>query len=305
MSNLRKAIEEIQFRGDVRFDEPLRSHTSFNIGGPADAYVAPRSEDDVSAVMRLSGKYPVFILGSGANILVSDSGVRGIVLDMRHLDGMSVDGSTISAFAGAQISDVSQFAAKHGLSGLEFIYSMPGSVGGSVWMNARCYGKSMSAVLTGTDIIDEKGIPRSVTPKEEEFDYKISPFQRKLWAITRASFDLKKGDQRKMQIEMDGHRRDREAKGHFAAPSVGSIFKNDRRFGMPTGKLIDGLGLRGLKSGGARVSDAHANIIVNEGEATAGDVLKLILLIETRVRDTFGFELEREVRLVGDWRKEA
>ena len=305
MSNLRKAIEEIQFLGDILFDEPLKSHTSFEVGGPADVYMRPLCETDVAAVMQLGGEYPVFILGAGANILVSDLGVRGIVLDMRRLDRISVNGVSVSAYSGASISDVSRFAAEHGLAGLEFIYSMPGSVGGSVWMNARCYGRSVADVIGGVDIIDGQGNRRRVSPAKEEFGYKISPFQREQWAILQVDFELRKGNREDIQTAMDENHRDREKKGHFAAPSVGSIFKNDRRFGMPTGQLIDGLGLRGMEEGGAQVSPAHGNIIINNGGATAGDILKLIRFIEARVSDAYGFELEREVRLAGDWGKEA
>ncbi len=305
MSNLRKAIEDIQFRGDILFDEPLESHTSIRVGGPADVYLTPVSESDVATVMMLGVEYPVFILGAGANILVADSGVRGIVIDMSRLDSLSASGDTITAFAGAAISDVSRFAAELGLTGLEFIYSMPGSVGGSVWMNARCYGWSVSEVLGRVDIIDGEGVTRHVSPAKDAFAYKKSPFQREFWAITKADFTLQKGNKKEIQIAMDKNRLDREGKGHFSAPSVGSIFKNDRRFGMPTGKLIDSLSLRGIAEGGAQVSQAHANIIVNTGNAAAFDILKLIKLVETRVRDAYGFELEREIRLVGDWGKEA
>ncbi|MBN1686314.1 MAG: UDP-N-acetylmuramate dehydrogenase [Spirochaetales bacterium] len=295
----------MHFRGAVLFDEPMDAHTSFRVGGPADVLLKPACSDDVAAVMKFGRRHPVFILGAGANILVSDRGIRGIVLDMSGFDSCTVTGTDIVAGAGAAVSDVSEIAARNGLSGLEFIYAMPGSVGGSVWMNARCYGKSVSDIIDSVEIIDEDGQSRRIVPSPSEFSYKVSPFQRKRWAITCARFKLQEGDKQEILKEMDEHRRDRESKGHFAAPSAGSIFKNDRRFGMPSGKIIDSLSLKGTAVGGAQVSPVHANIIINNGGATAEEIFELIRLIEKRVRDTYGFELEREVLLVGDWEKEA
>ncbi len=305
MHNLRKAIDEIQFHGELSFGEPMNAHTSFRVGGEAEAFLTPASENDVAEVMKLKPEYPVFILGAGANILVADSGIRGIVLDMTGMHQFFVSGDTITADAGAAVSDVSAFAAENGLSGLEFIFSMPGSVGGSIWMNARCYGKSVSEVLGDVEVIDDSGIMKRISPLKSSFSYKQSPFQRERWAIIRADFKLQKGDVKEIRKTMDENRRDRESKGHFSAPSAGSIFKNDKRFGMPSGKIIDSLSLRGTAIGGAEVSLAHANIIINNGNATAGDILKLIRLVEARVREAYGFELEREVLLVGDWGIEA
>ncbi len=305
MSNLRKAIADIQFHGDIRFNEPMSRHTSFQVGGPADVLLTPQSQDDIVAAIGLARDYPFFYLGAGANILVADKGIRGVVVDMTGLDSCAADGTTIVAEAGAAVSDASMLAAEHGLTGIEFIYAMPGSVGGAVWMNARCYGKSISEVLTFVDVVTENGERCRMNPAGEEFAYKQSPFQKKQWAIIRAGFTLAPGDRVKILATMKEHRLDREAKGHFAAPSVGSIFKNNRQFGMPSGKLIDSLSLRGETLGGARVSESHANIIVNSGGATATDIRELIRLIERKVREAYGFELEQEVLLVGDWSEEA
>ena len=302
--DLRKVIDTIDFSGDVRFDEPMGEHTSFKVGGPADVYLKPRCDDDVAAVMRVAEEVPVFLLGAGANILVSDRGIRGIVMDMSDLASCVIDETIVTAGAGAAVSELSMRAAENSLSGIEFIYAMPGSVGGSVWMNARCYGRSISDVLGFAEIITETGELRRVSPTADEFSYKKSPFEEKRWAIVRAGFTLEKGDKEKILETMDGHRRDRERKGHFTAPSAGSVFKNNRDFGMPSGKLIDSLSLRGKTIGGAMISELHANIIVNSGGATAGDIYRLMRVIEKSVRDAYGFKLEREVRLVGDWAEE-
>ena len=301
MPDLRKAIESLDFGGSIRFDEPMSAHTSFRIGGSADAFLTPSTETDVAAVVGLAGNVPLFILGAGANILVSDEGIRGIVLDMSGLDGYRIDGTLIVAGAGFDISELSRRASEEQLSGMEFIYGMPGSVGGSVWMNARCYGRSVSDILEYADVIDETGRTRRVRPPQSAFGYKVSPFQRERWVIVAAGFRLMEGEHTEITKMMTANKDDRERKGHFAAPSAGSVFKNSRAFGEPSGKIIDSLGLRGKRIGDAAVSDAHANIIINRGAAKAADILALIRLIEKTVAEKFGFKLEREIRLVGDW----
>ena len=303
MSLLRKAIEDLHFAGEVLPDERMANHTSFHVGGPADLYLIPSSVDDIQKAIEASKHLnaPVFVLGAGANILVADSGIPGIVMDMRELRKCGRTSRGLECGAGLAMSDAASEAATLGLSGLEFIYSMPGSVGGSVWMNARCYGKSLSDVIECVEILDENGNVSRSRPELSEFSYKVSPYQKRSCVILGAAFALEERNRDDILAEMHEHREDREKKGHFGAPSAGSIFKNSRSFGMPTGKLIDTLGLRGSQIGGAKVSDRHANIIINSGGATAGDVLALIEFVEERVRRSYGYELEREVLLVGRW----
>lgn len=284
----------------------MHRHTTFEVGGPAEFYVRPRTESDVQRIIRAAQDTgaPIFTLGGGANILVSDRGVRGIVMDMRDFSDTRREGSKFTSGAGLAISDAAERAAEEGLAGLHFLYAMPGSVGGAVWMNARCYGSSIVEVLEEVSVVSETGELESYVPNDEDFGYKRSPFQGRNAVIIEASFHLTPADTAEIRAEMDGFYADREGKGHFAAPSAGSIFKNNRAFGSPTGALVDTLGLRGTQIGGARLSDRHANIIVNTGGATATDILRLIELIERRVHEELGFELEREVLLVGDWEAE-
>ena len=301
MSDLRKALSSLRFGGGVRFDEPLDQHTTYRVGGPADAFLSPISADDVAEVMRLSRHIPVFILGAGANILVSDRGIRGIVLDMGNLSSNRFNDTTLTAGAGLGMSEAARLALGRGLAGLEFIYAMPGSVGGSVWMNARCYERSVSDVLAYVEIVDQTGTSRRITPSPKEFAYKISPFQRQHWAIVAAGFTLHPGNPVEIERTMLEHDEDRRRKGHFSSPSAGSVFKNNREFGAPSGKIIDTLGLRGTSIGGAKISELHANIITNTGKATACEILQLIEMVEKVVEESMGFCLEREVRLAGDW----
>ncbi|MFP4565820.1 MAG: UDP-N-acetylmuramate dehydrogenase [Spirochaetaceae bacterium] len=306
MLRLTETLGKINIAGTLRTGEPMSRHTTFEVGGPAELYVRPRTVSDVQTIIRAacdSGE-PVFILGGGSNVLVSDRGIRGIVLDMRDFAGKRRAGETFTFGAGLAVSDAAERAAGEGFGGLHFLYGMPGSVGGAIWMNARCYGSSVIDILETVHLVNESGEFEVYTPKSEDFGYKRSPFQGRNAVILEASFGLTPADPAELRSEMDGYYADREAKGHFAAPSAGSVFKNNRAFGSPTGALVDSLGLRGTQIGGARLSDRHANIIVNTGDATAADILRLIEFIERRVRETLGLELEREVLLVGDWEAE-
>ena len=307
MRNVGKIAKKINLPCPVSYDEPMSRRTSFRIGGPADMYIAPRSQEEAAQSYRLLAEreIPVFVLGAGANILVSDLGIRGAVIDMGGLQGCSVSRTTLVALAGTPMSEASALALEHGLSGLEFIYSMPGSVGGSVWMNARCYGRSISQVLLRVRYSGTSGRIATMEVDQGRFGYKSSPFQSSKSLILEATFALVEGERGQMEEKMRWIKRDRERKGHFLYPCAGSIFKNNRDFGDPTGKLIDSLGLKGRCNGGACVSELHGNIIVNTGSATAEEVFQLIRLLESEVHKAYGFQLDREILLVGQWREEA
>ncbi|HTZ50110.1 MAG TPA: UDP-N-acetylmuramate dehydrogenase [Spirochaetia bacterium] len=288
----------------ARLDEPMAPHTSFRIGGPADLFVAPSSPAEAEEVLAVCAResVPVFLLGGGTNLLVADRGIRGAVVDLSRLAGISVQDDVLTAQAGTPVSDVSEAACAHGLSGLEFAYSLPGSVGGAVWMNARCYDSEISDVLEQVDYLDLATLQRHrYVVKREDWAYKTSPFQDRGRLVLSASVRLKPGDPRRMRGEMQSHREDRERKGHFRYPCAGSLFKNNRAFGAPTGQLIDSLGLKGARVGDAQVAPYHGNIFINVGAARASDMRALIEQVEAAVRDRLGFQLEREVILAGDW----
>jgi UDP-N-acetylmuramate dehydrogenase len=274
-------------------------------------YITPRSVEEAARVYGLLNDQgiPTFILGAGANILVSDLGIRAAVIEVSELQGCSLfwadRGATVEALAGTAMSDVSSLALEHGLSGLEFIYSMPGSVGGSVWMNARCYGRSISEALLRVQVAEQSGRTVTMDVQQDQFSYKRSPFQSSAGLILSAAFALEPGDAQAMRERMESIKQDREQKGHFLYPCAGSIFKNDRAFGNPTGKLIDSLGLKGKCIGGACVSELHGNIIMNTAAARAEEVVQLIRLLEDEVYRAYGFRLEREILLVGQWPEEA
>jgi UDP-N-acetylmuramate dehydrogenase len=304
VASVGKLATKIKLRGRVAAAEPMRAHTSFRLGGPADLYLVPSDPEDLVAALSFlrNEGVPVFLLGGGTNLLVADRGIRGAVVDLTAIRGLEAGVGTISALCGTLMDDAVGFARDRSLSGLEFAASLPGSVGGAVWMNARCYEREIADVLESVESLDDGLVLRRRSIEPGEWGYKRSPFQSSSEVIVRAVFRLSPGDPRTIDGEMRRHRQDREAKGHFLHPCAGSVFKNDRSFGKPTGRLIDELGLKGLRAGGARVAPYHGNIIVNLGDATAADVRALIERVEREVADRLGLRLEREVILAGDWR---
>jgi UDP-N-acetylmuramate dehydrogenase len=280
-------------------------HTTFRIGGPADLFLQPEDPAELPGLLRLLERegMPRFFLGAGANILVSDRGIRGAVIDLSALRGCRRGGgqTSLTCLAGTPVSALCAEALRQGLAGVEFLYSMPGSVGGAVWMNARCYSRSVSDVLGPVLYLDSRGEARTLSPEPGAFGYKLSPFQSMEALILEASFHLEPGNRERIERTMEEHHADRERKGHFLYPSAGSVWKNNRAFGQPTGRLIDALGFRGMQVGDAMVSDRHANILVNLGQARAAEVLELMERVEESVRQRYGFELEREILSVGDF----
>jgi UDP-N-acetylmuramate dehydrogenase len=292
---------------EICYDDLMSEHTTFGVGGPADCRICPQGENfpAFSAALirraRIAG-IPVFILGGGANIVVSDKGIRGIVLDTCAWKGASVNDNTVSFNSGTSMDEAAEFAAARGLSGLEFLAGMPGSIGGAVWMNARCYGSEIADVLTWTQIIDfgaAEPQERRVPADRTEFGYKRSPFQGKDNLILSAAFNLKAADVTEIKSKMEKNRQDRQEKGHYRFPCAGSAFKNNHEFGKPTGQIIDELDLRGFQIGGAQIAPFHGNIVINTGNASAADIRALMDEVAAKVKTATGFTLEPEILFVG------
>ncbi|GHT83965.1 UDP-N-acetylenolpyruvoylglucosamine reductase [Spirochaetia bacterium] len=312
---------ETDFSGDIRSNEPMAAHTTFKVGGPADIWVRPSGGcfPGFAAALLLAARVagiPLFVLGGGANLVVSDAGIRGIVLDTSGWTGAGVaeDPCRLLVRSGTAVDDAVEAAAERGLGGLEFLAGMPGAIGGAVWMNARCYERQVSDLLIRTEILDLNPLddgPRGCSFRRVwvpcdpgEFSYKRSPFQRRdalgfSPLILNAEFRLEKREVSAIRQEMAAHKRDREEKGHYRYPSAGSVFKNSRDLGKPTGKIIDELGLRGYSVGGAQVAPWHGNIIINTGNASAADIRELTERVAEKVRSTLGFELEPEIIFAG------
>ena len=303
---------------EVRFDEPMSLHTSFKVGGKADAWIKPHDLPRCAAFLLGECRrenVPLFVLGGGANIVVADRGIRGIVLDTSAWTGIADDfsgyecskfGHSICLRSGTSADNASEIAAGEGLSGLEFLAGMPGSIGGAVWMNARCYEKEIADVLLDVKILEwdqDKGTMeiKSVIYRVADFGYKKSPFQNRDALILEARFALNPQSGDLIRSKMAEYRQDREAKGHYRFPSGGSAFKNNRDYGKPTGMIIDELGLKGLSMGGAQVAPFHGNIIINTGSATASDIRGILESVALQVKEATGHVLEPELLFIGDW----
>jgi len=308
VSTIGKIGEKINIKGAIRREEPLGNHTTFRIGGPAGLFLQPEDPADLGPLFAQLHRHglPFFLLGGGANILGSDRGLRGAVVDLSALRGCGLKRGPrgevhLGCLAGTPVSALCGEALARGLTGLEFLYAMPGTVGGAVWMNARCFERSVSDVLEAVEFLDAEGRLQHHLTRPEEFGYKLSPFQSMDCLILRAWFRAAPGDPAAIERSMRAHLEDRQARGHFLWPCAGSVWKNNRAFGEPTGRIIDSLGLKGLRVGDAMVSERHANIVVNLGEARASDVLEVMQRVERVVRERRGLQLEREVLLVGDF----
>ena len=281
-------------------NEMLSAHTTFKIGGPAEVFASPQNAGQVSAAVRFCKENGVklFPLGKGSNLLVSDEGASGIVLHFgRDMSEMRLlDEETIYCEAGASLAKLCGFALENSLTGLEFAYGIPGSVGGAVFMNAGAYGGEIKDVILYTEHIDENGERGVFEGDALEMSYRHSVYSSKKYIITSAVFRLKKGDKAEIKAKMDELLGKRFDKQPMDKPSAGSTFK--RPEGAFASALIDQCGLKGFTVGGAQVSEKHAGFVINKGGATCADALELIKQVQDKVKTDTGFTLEPEVEIL-------
>jgi len=292
----------------IRRGEPMSAHTTFKIGGPADFFIKIASATELGALIPAldAAEIPWLALGGGANLLVGDKGIRGAVLDLSGLSWARRDGEKLRAGAGMSVDTLCLQAIADELAGFENFFGMPGTLGGALFMNARCYDKDFCETVESIDIVSpETGETRTVRPAPSQWGYKRSPFQPggewAGWIIAGAAFALSRGKAENIAATMRARRLDRAAKGHYRLPSAGSMFKNNRDFGKPTGAILDSLGLRGTRIGDAGISPWHANIFVNFGRASAADMRALIEKAQSMAREAYGFTLEPEVLFMGEF----
>lgn len=298
MEKLKTCLPE----GQIRTQEPMNRHTTFRVGGLADFYTEPASATELGAILALcrKEKMPFYILGNGSNLLVADSGYRGVMVSIsKGWSEITVQGNQIRAGAGALLSQVAKKALQASLTGLEFAAGIPGSVGGAVMMNAGAYGSDMSAVLTSATVLDLQGKVLTVPVADLELGYRSSCIQKRGYVVLEAVFLLEEGDADKILGRMEELAQKRRSKQPLEYPSAGSTFK--RPAGYFAGKLIQDAGLRGYSVGGAQVSEKHCGFVINRGDATADDVMKLCRDVRQKVLEQFGVELELEVETLGDF----
>lgn len=285
---------------NVLVDEPMKRHTSFKVGGPADLLVIPQHYEEVQKLIAAckSGNAPYFIMGNGSNLLVKDGGVRGVVIKLTALNKITVDGSKVIAQCGALLSDVSTAALNGSLTGFEFACGIPGCVGGAVAMNAGAYISEMRYVIDSALVIDDEGVMKRLSNLELELDYRNSIILKRGYTVLESVFQLKHGDHDSIKSLIDDLQRRRTDKQPLEFPSAGSTFK--RPEGHFAGKLIEDSNLKGVTIGGAQVSMKHSGFIINTGNATARDILSLIKYVQDTVFGKFGVELHTEVRIIGE-----
>ncbi|MHC1721590.1 MAG: UDP-N-acetylmuramate dehydrogenase [Aminipila sp.] len=280
----------------------MSKYTSFRTGGNADLMVTVENEEEIENILRLLAEeeVPHIILGNGSNILVKDKGYRGVVVKLgEHFNSIKVKDNQIIAYAGAKISAIAKLAMESGLSGMEFASGIPGSVGGGVFMNAGAYGGEIKDIVLSVRAITKDGSKKyEIFNEDMQLGYRHSTFQENGDIIISATFQLKPGKKSDISSEMKELMDRRNQKQPVNLPSAGSFFK--RPEGYFAGQLIQDSGLKGLSVGGAQVSPLHAGFIVNNGGATATDIINLMKLIQNTVYNKFGVRLEPEVRILGD-----
>lgn len=302
MTDLKQMLESVVSSDNIRQDEPMKNHTTFRIGGTADYLVNPANSEEAANLVRLllANQIPFLILGNGSNILVSDKGIRGVVVCIGDgMDFVKVTGNSIVAGAGALLSKVAKEALSCGLSGLEFASGIPGSIGGAMVMNAGAYGSEMKDVVKSVTMLDlETGKVVTFTDDKMEFGYRTSIIKKHPYLVLEAEFELTGGSYDDIKARMDELNCKRREKQPLEYPSAGSAFK--RPEGYFAAKLIEDAGMKGYRVGGAMVSDKHSGFIVNVDNASAADVVKVIEDVKAKVSEVNNVCLEPEVIMLGE-----
>ena len=301
--NIEAVFSELEPFG-AKCNVPLSEHTSFRIGGPADIFMIPRNEEELFRALECAEKHalPVFVMGNGSNLLISDSGIRGLVIKIRSQEAdISINSETkiMTASASALLSVAVKKSVDAGFSGLEWAAGIPGTVGGAVSMNAGAYGSEIKNTLRSVRAVvktDNKYEIADKAVKDSDLGYRYSRFSYPDMIVLSATFELSSGDGTE-KMRMDDYTKRRASKQPLSYPSAGSVFK--RPDGFFAGKLIEDAGLKGVSVGGAKVSELHAGFIINTGGAKASDVVRLIEIIKKAVFESSGVMLEEELKLIG------
>lgn len=299
---IKKMFCDLLGRDHVLTAEPMKQHTTFKIGGPADYFLVPETGEEVGEIIKICRKTdtPYFILGNGSNLLVGDGGYRGAVIQVyRNMSAVTVEGTTITAQAGALLSAVAAAAKNASLTGFEFAGGIPGTVGGAAVMNAGAYGGEMKDVLVEVTVMDAEGKIFAIPAEKLELGYRTSVIKKAGYIVLEAKIRLKEGDQEAIRERMKELTIQRTTKQPLEYPSAGSTFK--RPEGYFAGKLVMDSGLRGYQVGGARVSEKHCGFVINAGDATAKDVRTLMDNVRDIVYEKYGVTLEPEVKFLGEF----
>ena len=297
-----EALVKVLDEDQIKPEEPMKNHVTFRVGGPADFFVTPKNYEELSWVLKCCAKYemPCYIMGNGSNLLVSDQGYRGVVIQLfRQLSDIQCEGNVIRAQAGALLSAVANRALEEKLTGFEFAAGIPGTLGGACVMNAGAYGGEMKDVLKSVAVLTREGERITLQKNELELGYRTSIIAKKNYIVLEAEIELEVGDAEEIKAVMDDLKERRTTKQPLEYPSAGSTFK--RPEGYFAGKLIQESGLQGFQVGGAQVSEKHCGFVINKDQATAADIAELIRQVQDRVEEKFGVRLETEVKRLGEF----
>ena len=299
--NFYDKLNNVIAKDSILLDEPMSRHTTFRVGGPADFFVTPKAKEEVRDVIRICKEagMPYYIIGNGSNLLVSDAGYRGVIVQIyKEMNEVKVEGDLVKAQAGALLSGIAAKALGAELSGFEFASGIPGTIGGACVMNAGAYGGEMKDVLESVTVLTGEGKIIELGRNELELGYRTSVIAKKGYIVLGAVLKLERGDGEKIKTYMDELKEKRVTKQPLEYPSAGSTFK--RPEGYLAGKLIEDAGLRGFQVGGAQVSEKHCGFVINRDHATAADIMELMRQVQIRVKENSGVDLEPEVKRLGD-----
>lgn len=294
------ALHELLDQGQVLIGESMARHTSFKIGGEAKILVIPETIEQIVKTIELCKAYnqPYFVMGNGSNILVDDDGIDALVIKISEAFGnVEVNGTEVIAEAGVLLSKLSKMVMRESLQGFEFASGIPGTLGGAIFMNAGAYGGEMKDVVSWVEVLTTEGEVLRIDRSELCFDYRTSIVRERGWIVLRVAMQFERGNYEIIKEITNELTKKRVTKQPLDLPSAGSTFK--RPPGHYAGQLIENAGLRGLRHGDAQVSEKHCGFIVNLGRATCKQVMDLISVVQKVVLDTYGVELEREVRIFG------
>jgi len=300
--NFEKKLFGIIDKEKVLLNEPMSKHTTFRIGGPADYFVVPTEVEEIKALLLLCEEVgmPYYVIGNGSNLLVSDKGFRGVILQIyKAMNQVKTEGNIIIAQAGASLAQIAMEALKNELAGFEFAAGIPGTLGGAVRMNAGAYGGEMKDIVIKATVLTNRGEIIELSNEELQFGYRTSVIEKNGYVVLEAKIELNPGKREEIKAVMDDLRERRVSKQPLEFPSAGSTFK--RPEGYFAGKLIQDAGLKGFQVGGARVSEKHSGFVINTGNATAAEVIELMRQVNEKVMDAFGVSLEPEVRRIGEF----
>ena len=299
--NFYDKLNNVIAKDSILIDEPMSRHTTFRVGGPADFFVTPKAKEEVRDVIRICKEagMPYYIIGNGSNLLVSDAGYRGVIVQIyKEMNEVKVEGDLVKAQAGALLSGIAAKALGAELSGFEFASGIPGTIGGACVMNAGAYGGEMKDVLESVTVLTGEGKIIELGRNELELGYRTSVIAKKGYIVLGAVLKLERGDGEKIKTYMDELKEKRVTKQPLEYPSAGSTF--NRPEGYFAGKLIEDAGLRGFQVGGAQVSEKHCGFVINRDHATAADIMELMRQVQIRVKENSGVDLEPEVKRLGD-----